>query len=166
MLQRGDSPRDSCSGQAEALELLGAGRLFDKPVGYAKRHHPHLRVSGLESLGQVGAKSVDDGALLDRHDDAMLLGERFEHRRIHRLDETAVHHRAVDSVLGQNLGGINRRQYHRAHRQDRGILSTPQLLPGTIRDRRYLGGWTRLVRCLVPGVPGTERAIVRQRGAQ
>ena len=81
-------------GQPEGLELLGARRLLDQPVGHAEGDDPHLGVGGLQRLGQVGAEAVHDRPLLHRDQHAVLLRQRLQHRGVQRLEEPAVHHAA------------------------------------------------------------------------
>ena len=154
-------------GEPVRLELLGARRLLDQPVRDAERDDPHLGMRRLQRLGQVGAEAVHDGALLDRHQRAVLLQQQLQHRVVERLEETGVDHRAVDAVGGEQLGRLQRRLHHRADRQDGDVLAGPELLPGAVRHRRDLGRGTRLGGRLVARVAGAERAAgVRQRGAE
>ena len=117
--------------------------------GHAQGHDPNLRMGRLQSLRQVGPESVHDGALLHRDQHPVLLGQRLQHGRIHRLQETAVHHGAVEPVARQELGRFQRRQHHGAGGQDGDVFAAPQLFPGSVRHGRDLRDRTELGRSLV-----------------
>src|ERR1041385_7939163 len=116
LVMEGDDPgRDPRPGEAEALQLLGAGRLVDEPVGHSDAVDPHLGVGRLELAREHGAEPVDHRALLHRDDQLALVDHRLEQDLVVRLEEPAVDDRGLEARGGEAARGVERRLDHGPH---------------------------------------------------
>src|SRR5450631_107770 len=90
-----DTRGQACEVETGRSKATVTRAVLNEPIGYAKLQKRQLQPVTGEQLANPRSRAADNGAFLDRHDGAMVRGQRSHKVCIERLDEAHVNERGV-----------------------------------------------------------------------